>query len=181
MRQFGWAIFFLLFAATVSWTQVTEGGLNGYVLDPKGNVLANSQVTVTRVGTGQQRVVSTDANGFYQVQFLIPGTYELKAVHEGFSTGLVKGIQVQTNGLAMLPLLGSAAPPVAAVSIPQPVPAAGRPPAASPGWPVYWPAATDATKPTTPRGVPRHRPPSDGGRTPPSCGAATGRSVDQTS
>jgi len=100
MRQFGWAIFFLLFAATVSWTQVTEGGLNGYVLDPKGNVLANSQVTVTNVGRGQQRVVLTDGNGFYQFQFLIPGTYELKATHEGFSTGLVKGIQVQTNGLA---------------------------------------------------------------------------------
>ncbi len=68
MRQFGWAIFFLLFAAAVSWTQVTEGGLNGYVLDPKGSALANSQVTVTNVGTGQQRVVSTDA------KWLLPGS-----------------------------------------------------------------------------------------------------------
>jgi len=100
MRQFRYAIFFLLFAATVSSAQVTEGALNGYVFDPKGGALPNSQVTVTNVGTGLQRVVSTDANGFYQVQFLIPGTYELKAKHEGFSTGLIKAIQVQTNGLA---------------------------------------------------------------------------------
>jgi hypothetical protein len=100
MRLLRFAIFFLLFAATVSSAQVTEGGLNGYVFDPKGSALANSQVTVTNVGTGQERVVATDAKGFYQVQFLIPGTYELKATHEGFSTGLVKGIQVQSNELA---------------------------------------------------------------------------------
>jgi outer membrane receptor protein involved in Fe transport len=91
---------FCILAVTTSSAQVTEGGLNGYVFDPKGSALANSHVTVTNVGTGQKRVVTTDAKGFYQVPFLIPGAYDLTATHEGFSTGLAKGIQVQTNGLA---------------------------------------------------------------------------------
>ena len=100
MRKISLAMFFLLFTAVLCVAQVTEGGLNGYVLDPKGNALANSQVTVTNSATGQQRRVTTDANGFYQVQFIVPGTYEVKATHEGFATAVAKGVVVQSSSLA---------------------------------------------------------------------------------
>lgn len=93
-------VMFLLFAALFSVAQVTEGGLNGYVLDPKGSAIPHSQVTVTNSATGLQRQVMTDANGFYQVQFLVPGIYEVKATHDGFSTAVAKGIRVQSNSLA---------------------------------------------------------------------------------
>jgi hypothetical protein len=99
MRKLGFALFLLL-AASLCIAQETEGGLNGYVLDPNGAALPKSQVTITNVATGQQRQLTTDANGLYQAQFLLPGTYEVKATHEGFSTTVVKGVKVQSNSLA---------------------------------------------------------------------------------
>ncbi len=64
--------------------QVLYGSIVGTVTDPSSAVVPNSAITVTDTGTGQTRTDTTDASGRYSITNLLPGTYTVKAVTNGF-------------------------------------------------------------------------------------------------
>lgn len=78
------------FCAPLSMAQSsTTGGLTGTVTDPSGAVITGATVTITNLGTGQARTVTTDANGSYKFAQLQPGNYSVSFSASGF-----KGLQV---------------------------------------------------------------------------------------
>jgi hypothetical protein len=75
--------------------QMTRGGVNGTVRDASGAVVPGATVTVTNVATNQTRDTVSDAEGFYRVSALEPGTYIVKASLAGFTTMEVREVIVR--------------------------------------------------------------------------------------
>ena len=82
MRQMTMVIAVLL-AGTISvFAQETTGTMTGQVVDAQG--LAIPGVTVTITGTQGAKTVTTDGEGRFDVPFLTPGKYAVKAELQGF-------------------------------------------------------------------------------------------------
>ena len=58
----------------------------GLVTDPTGAVIPGAVVTVTNERTGVKNTVETNAEGYYTVTSLIPGTYDVAVSKAGFSS-----------------------------------------------------------------------------------------------
>ena len=74
--------------------QTPTGSISGTVTDASGAVVPGAKVTVTDVGKGISRSVTTDSAGRYQVPGLILGGYELQVQMEGFQTEIRRGVQL---------------------------------------------------------------------------------------
>ena len=84
MRQMAMVIAVLL-AGTISvFGQETTGTMTGQVVDAQG--LAIPGVTVTITGTQGAKTVASDGEGRFDVPFLTPGKYTVKAELQGFKT-----------------------------------------------------------------------------------------------
>ena len=66
--------------------QTTQGGLRGYVKDPSGALLPGVIVTATSPDLIRPVTATTDAEGYYRLLNLPPGTYTVTAELQGFST-----------------------------------------------------------------------------------------------
>src|SRR2546428_415381 len=89
-------IVILIFASTVaSFAQITSATISGTIKDQTGAVLPGVDVVVKNVDTGLTRSIVTDANGYFTVPGLPPGTYETRATLQGF------GIAVERVTLAV--------------------------------------------------------------------------------
>jgi hypothetical protein len=75
-------------------TQATTGGIEGTVTDPSGAVVAGAQVTVTNMGTGYAREVTTDSKGYFSAVLLPLGTYSVAVQKSGFAKMLVQNVSV---------------------------------------------------------------------------------------
>ena len=64
--------------------QTFYGTVVGSIQDSTGAVIPGASVTVTNLGTGEQRVQETEASGLYRFVNLVPGQYRLEARSEGF-------------------------------------------------------------------------------------------------
>ncbi len=74
------SIFVLVFMAgyvAPVWGQAETGSINGTVSDSTGAVIPNAKVVAKSVGTGQERAVTTDDRGFYNISNLMPGMYSV--------------------------------------------------------------------------------------------------------
>jgi hypothetical protein len=74
------------------------GRISGIVTDTSGGAVAGASVTVTDVGRGIPRAVTTDATGTYSAPNIIPGTYSVHVVYMGFRTYDRQDIQVGVGG-----------------------------------------------------------------------------------
>ena len=81
------AILFLLFClpALILRSQDATGTVAGVISDPSGALVQQARVTVTNVGTKIAKETTTDSNGFYQVQHLPIGNYQVTVEAAGFS------------------------------------------------------------------------------------------------
>ena len=86
-----------LVAAGAALAQVESGTINGTVLDNSGAVISGARVTITSTATGQVRTTITNTSGEYSVPFLPPGTYDIEASKEGFTTSVQRGLILQVN------------------------------------------------------------------------------------
>jgi hypothetical protein len=86
-----------LFLALPAHSQ-TLGRISGIVADTSGGAIAGASVTVTDVGRGIPRAVTTDATGAYSAPNLIPGTYSVRAAYMGFKASDRQDIQVGVGG-----------------------------------------------------------------------------------
>ena len=82
-RKSLWGLLCLLLAASSGLAQVS-GRLSGTVTDPTGQVIVAAKVTVTNVGTSEQRVVQSNEAGNFVFAALPPSTYRLSVQSEGF-------------------------------------------------------------------------------------------------
>lgn len=71
-------------------------GLTGRVTDPSGASIVSATVTVTRVDTGEQRIVTTNSSGDWEARFLSPGIYRLVFESRGFKKLTRDGVAVTT-------------------------------------------------------------------------------------
>jgi hypothetical protein len=66
--------------------QVEQGTIGGVVKDATGAVVSDANVTVTNTTTNAQRSTTSGAMGQYNVQGLLPGTYQVVVTKSGFQT-----------------------------------------------------------------------------------------------
>src|ERR1700752_3903677 len=76
------------------WAQGGEGRIYGTVMDPSGAVIQGAAIRVRNEKTGEERVVSTDGEGNYNVTNLKPSFYTVEAVATGFATSAFNGLQL---------------------------------------------------------------------------------------
>src|SRR5438309_770880 len=84
----------LLLPSLTALTQTqTTGRIAGTVNDQNGAVIVGAEVTVVSRTTGDERKVTTDAEGNYSVPFLPPGTYRVKVTAQGFNQAFLDTVQ----------------------------------------------------------------------------------------
>ena len=87
--------------ATSAWAQLaSQTALVGTVTDSDGLVVPGAQVVAVNVGTQDRYETTTNAEGYYNIQFVRTGTYEIAVVLTGFQTSKVSGIDVANNQVA---------------------------------------------------------------------------------
>jgi hypothetical protein len=86
----------LLPLATPAVAQLQTGDLYGKVSDQKGEALPGATVTLTGIGSPQ--VQTTDEHGQFRFLGLYPGSYQLKAELQGFSTLEYPNVAVRIGG-----------------------------------------------------------------------------------
>lgn len=73
-------------------SQVTGATLSGLVTDASGATITNASVSAKNVATGEERAVLTNAEGFYTVPNLLPGSYDVSVTAPQFQKIVRKGI-----------------------------------------------------------------------------------------
>ncbi|HEY1501805.1 MAG TPA: TonB-dependent receptor [Acidobacteriaceae bacterium] len=77
--------------------QQVTATINGTVTDPSGSVVPNAQVTATDMDRGTVWPAKTDAAGFYNLNDLPVGRYEVRVAASGFRTAVQTAIELQLN------------------------------------------------------------------------------------
>jgi Carboxypeptidase regulatory-like domain/TonB dependent receptor len=77
--------------------QTISGSMEGHVTDHNGAVIPGAKVAIRNVETGQERVVTTNAEGFFRTPFLPLGAYRVIASSQGFANVTQENIQVTLN------------------------------------------------------------------------------------
>ena len=93
----------LLFWASVgALAQESMATLRGTVQDQTGAPLPGTAVMVKHLETGLSRTVSSNAEGQFEIQRLVPGTYEVQASQAGFVSQLQEGLELGAEQLMTL-------------------------------------------------------------------------------
>ena len=92
----------LLSLCSAAGAQVTTGSILGTVHDSTGAVVPGATVTVTDNGKGTASTKQTDANGNYDVEFLIPGTYTVSVEMTGFKRSVSNNIALDIDQKAQV-------------------------------------------------------------------------------
>lgn len=74
--------------------QVTGGTILGAVTDATGASIPNVEVLITNTSTNVVTTLTTNDAGFYSAPNLLPGPYQVTVKSTGFSTSVVKGIDL---------------------------------------------------------------------------------------
>jgi hypothetical protein len=96
--------FAILLACAVSSAQQITGNIRGTVADPSGAVVQNATVTARQVETGLVRTATSDHGGNYLLLELPIGHYQLEVAATGFQKYLQKGISLDVNETAAVPV-----------------------------------------------------------------------------
>jgi hypothetical protein len=82
--------------ASPAWGQEARASLGGRVVDPQGAMVPNAAVAVISDDTGVQLKTTTNPEGNWLVQFLIPGNYRFTVTAAGFKQAERTGISLLT-------------------------------------------------------------------------------------
>src|SRR5580765_2791096 len=90
-----------LFLTTSAWAQLaSQTALVGTVTDSDGLAVPGAQVVAVNAGTRDSYEATTNAEGYYNIQFVRTGTYEISVTLTGFQTSKVSGVDVANNQIA---------------------------------------------------------------------------------
>ena len=96
------ALFVALGCSPLAWGQQVTATITGRITDPSGAAVANAKVTATSVERGIQYPATTNADGYFNLQYLLVGTYNVKVENAGFQTATQSNIVLQMNQIAKL-------------------------------------------------------------------------------
>jgi len=101
MRNFrlilgAFAALLLAVAPQTGWAQtnVATGQIFGTCVDPEGAVMPGVLIQVKNQDTGFTRSTVSDANGFFRLDLLPSGTYDIRADLSGFKSEIKRGVEV---------------------------------------------------------------------------------------
>lgn len=77
--------------------QLGTASIRGTVSDPNGAAVAQARVIVKNKATGQTREATTDEDGVYTIQNLLPAAYELRVEVKGFAAAVIDSIDVRVG------------------------------------------------------------------------------------
>jgi hypothetical protein len=95
MRKITWIAALCVIASLAAAQE--RGGIVGTVADPRGAVVAGAKVSVTNMGTGESRTVTTTSSGDYSVPNLAVGVYSLGVEQSGFKRAVADNIKVDVQ------------------------------------------------------------------------------------
>jgi hypothetical protein len=90
-----------LFLASSAFAQLaTQTALVGTVSDATGGVIPGATVVAVNTATQDTYETTTNAQGYYNLQFVRIGKYEITVTLSGFQTSRAVGVEVTTNQIA---------------------------------------------------------------------------------
>jgi hypothetical protein len=101
MRTFVASILCVLAVLPV-FAQTDTGSIVGTVRDPKGAVVPGAEIDLTNTATNVTTTFVTNADGGYQALQLIPGVYNVKATHPGYSVEVRPNITINVQTRAQV-------------------------------------------------------------------------------
>src|SRR5438874_10962163 len=84
----------LALATSASAQLASQTALVGTVTDTDGLGVPGAQVVAVNAGTRDTYEATTNSDGYYTVQFVRTGTYEITVTLTGFQTSRVSGVEV---------------------------------------------------------------------------------------
>ncbi len=87
----------LLSFAAFAQSQATTGTIQGTIVDPNGAIINGASVTVKNTGTGFERTVSTNSDGFFSAPLLPLGKYRVATTASGFSETILENVEVSVG------------------------------------------------------------------------------------
>ncbi len=81
---------------TASTYQTQTGAVSGTVKDPKNAVITGAQITIRKEAGGDSGNATTDGEGKFKVENLVPGNYRLTVVRAGFKT-VERPVNIETG------------------------------------------------------------------------------------
>ena len=98
IRRLSISLILGLFVATNAWAQLaSQTALVGTVTDSGGLVVPGAQIAAVNVGTQDTYSATTNAEGYYHIQFVRPGRYDITFSVTGFQQFTATGVEVATN------------------------------------------------------------------------------------
>ena len=99
---------FMLAVATMLLTPALHGQavtatMSGSVTDPKGAVVQGATVTLTDERTHSERTTVTTKDGTFSLPDVVPSTYTVKAVAQGFAPKALSGLDIHIGDQVRLP------------------------------------------------------------------------------
>ncbi len=91
--------------AVFAQASVSTAEVRGQVTDASGAVIAGATVSVTDVGKGTTRTVTTDEGGSYSILALLPATYNMKVEASGFATKTLSNLTLDVGQVARIPVV----------------------------------------------------------------------------
>ena len=90
------AVALVLLVPAAAWAQssVTTGQVFGTAKDPNGAVMPGVTIQAKNVDTGFSRNAVTDTSGYYRIDQLPSGTYDVTSMLDGFKTEVKRGVAV---------------------------------------------------------------------------------------
>jgi hypothetical protein len=99
-----------ILATAAATAQETRGRITGRVTDTSKAVVPGATITVTDTARGTVVSTTTNEQGLFQVNYLLPGTYNVKVELEGFRKQVQEGVVLQiteTRALAFVLEVGT--------------------------------------------------------------------------
>ena len=87
----------LISAGALAQDRSTTGSIGGTVTDANGAAIQNATVTVSGQSLGAPRTVTTNDEGLYKVDGLIPGVYAVRIELTGFKAANVDNVEVNVG------------------------------------------------------------------------------------
>lgn len=97
LKNYGLALVWCAWAATIMPAQSISGRITGTVTDQAGAVIPNAAVTITNEGTGAQRRAAANENGLYVVPELPVGFYSVKVEGGSFAPATRTRVKVDVG------------------------------------------------------------------------------------
>src|SRR5215212_11158569 len=99
LRPLVWFACLTLFSApAIALAQLaSQTALVGTVSDSAGAVLPGAQVVAVNVGTKDTFETTTNGEGYYNIQFIRPGRYEVGVTLPGFQGFKATSVEIATN------------------------------------------------------------------------------------